>query len=129
MLGDDRQRQRPADIGAALADPFEEAQVLGEAAEGDVLAVVRRRRRLARALGKRLHRPAERRPRLEQRHVGVRVDEVERGGEARETAADHCHLHRIRPRATTASFADVDSRQEAPKTSNSFASMRSRCPR
>ena len=80
VLGEHRQREPRAQIRAALADAVEEAEVLGEAAERDVLAVVGRRLRIALALRQRLHRAAERRPRLVQRHVDACVDEVERRG-------------------------------------------------
>ena len=59
-----------------------------------MLAVVGRRVGVALALGQRLHRAAERRPRLEQRHLVAGVDELERGGEPREAAADHDRPHR-----------------------------------
>ena len=100
-------------------------EVLREAAERDVLAVVRRRLRIAFALRQRLDGAAERRSRLEHRHVGARVDEVECRGEPREAASDDDRLHRTSPFATTASFAGAESRVFSPKTSNPFASMRS----
>ena len=63
-------------------------EVLRAAAERDVLAVVGRRRRVALALGQRLHRAAERRPRLEEGHLVAGVGEVERRGEPGQAAAD-----------------------------------------
>ncbi len=129
VLRDDRQREPLPQHGSAFAHPVEEAQVLREAAERDVLAVVRRRLGIAVARGQRLHRSAERRPRFVERHVDVRVHEIERSREAREPAADDCHLHRTSPRATTASFAGVDKRHDGPNTSKPLASMRSSWPR
>ena len=117
------------EVRASFADPVEKAQVLGEAAERDVLPVVGRRLGVALALGQRLHGTAERRPRLEQRHRGTRIDQVEGGGQACQPAADHSDSHRTRPRATTASFAGAESRHERPKTSNPLASIRSSWPR
>src|SRR5581483_5303229 len=79
VLADDGERQRLAPVRAAVADQVEEAPVLVEAAERDVLAVVGRRRRIACPLGQPLPGPAERRPRLVQRELVARVDELERG--------------------------------------------------
>ena len=112
VLGEHRQREPRAQIRTALADAVEEAEVLGEAAERDVLPVVGRRLGIAVALRQRLHGAAERRARLVHGHVDAGVDELERGGEAREPAADDRDLHRSSPRATTASFAGVDSRHD-----------------
>ena len=78
--------------------------------------------------GQRLHSAAERRARLVDGDVDARIDEVERSCEAREPAAHDGDLHRSRPRATTASFAGVESRHDASKTSKPFASMRSSWP-
>ena len=97
VLADHGQREALPPVGAALADPVEEAQVLLEAAERDVLPVVRRRRRVAVALGQRLDGAAERRARLEQRHLVAAVDELERGGEPGQAAADDGDLHGARP--------------------------------
>ena len=77
--------------------------VLLEAAERDVLAVVGRRRRVALALGQRLHGAAERRPRLVQHDLVAGVDELERGREAGEPAADDRDL----PRATIVTPLDI----------------------
>ncbi len=90
-----------------------------------MLAVIRRRLRVALAFGQGLDGSAERRSRFEHGHVGARVDEVECRGEPRETASDDDRLHRTSPFATTASFAGAESRVFSPKTSNPFASMRS----
>ena len=94
-----------------------------------MLAVVRRRLRIALPLRKRLDGAAERRPRLDHRHVRASVDEVERCCEAGEAAADHNRPHRTSPLATTASFAGAESRVFSPKTSKPFASIRSRVAR
>ena len=125
ILGDDRQREAPAHVRRALADAVEECEVLGEASERDVLAVVGRGFRIPVARGQRLHGAAERRARLVHGHLCARVDEVEPSGQPGETAADHRHLHRTSSRATTASFAGVESRHDSSKTSKPFASMRS----
>ena len=79
-LGDHRQREPRAQIRAALADAIEEAQVLGEATERDVLPVVGRRLGIAVARRQRLHCAAERRARLVHGHVDACIDELERGG-------------------------------------------------
>ncbi len=100
-----------------LADPVEEAQVLGEAAEPDVLAVVGRGLRISLPLRERLNGAAERRPRLEHRHGVARVDEVERRREPREPTAHHRDLHGRSSFATTASLRGVESRTFSPKTS------------
>ena len=52
-----------------------------------MLAVVGRRLRVVLALGKCLHRAAEGRPRLVNRHLDAGVEQVESGGEPREPAA------------------------------------------
>ena len=90
-----------------------------------MLAVVRRRIGIALPFRQRLHRAAERRPRLVDRHVVAAVDEVERSRESGQTAADDRGLHRQSPRATTASFAGAESRVRSPKTSQPLASIRS----
>jgi hypothetical protein len=58
VLADDGQLEPSAAIRAALADPVEEGEILREAPERDVLPVVRRRGRIAVALGQRLDRAA-----------------------------------------------------------------------
>ena len=110
VLVEHRQAEARAEVRAALAYALEEAEVLGEAVERDVLAVVRRRLRVSLALGECLHRAAECRARLMEDDFLPRVHELERGGEAREPAADDRHLQRKTPRATTASFSGVESR-------------------
>src|SRR5690349_7872857 len=104
---DHRQPQLLAPDRFALPDSPEEALPLGEAAEADVLAVVRRRRRVSVARRKRLHRAAEGRPHLVENDLVAPVDQLERGGEARETAADDCRPHRNEP-ATIRSLAGTE---------------------
>ena len=58
-LVDHGQLERPTSDVVRAADPLEEAEILGEAAERDVLAVVRGRIGIALALGQRLHLAAE----------------------------------------------------------------------
>ena len=128
-LVDRRQRERLAAHVPGRADPLQEAQVRGEAAERDVLAVVGRRVGIALARRQRLHLAAEGRARLVERHVVARIDELERRGEPGQPAADHSRLHRRSPAPTTRSFASGDSRTEPPKTSNPSASIRSRVAR
>jgi len=82
----------PLDLVSA-ADPLEERQIVREAAERDVLAVVGRRLGIALPLGQRLHLAAEGRPGLEQRHVVAGVGELERRSESGEAAADHDCFH------------------------------------
>ena len=110
VRGNHGQPEPRAEVRAALPDAVEEAEVFGEAAERDVLAVVRRRLRVSVARGQRLHRAAERRARLVENDLSPCIDELERRGEAREPAADDRDLQRKTPRATTASFAGVESR-------------------
>ena len=101
--GDDRQVEREAAVRASFADAVEEAQVLGEAAERDVLAVVGRRRRIALALRQRLHGAAERRPCLVERDGVALVDELEGGGEPGQATSDDRDLHgRSTPRSDDA---------------------------
>jgi hypothetical protein len=87
-LVDHRKGERLATEGVALPDPGEESRVLLEAAEGDVLAVVRRRRRILLTLGQRLDGTAERRPRFVQEDRVPSIDELERSRQAGEPAAD-----------------------------------------
>ena len=108
-----------------LADPLEEREVLGEAAEGDVLPVVGRRRRIAVALGKRLHGAAERRPGFQQGDVVPRVQQLERRRAAREAAADDHRLHRRSPAPTIRSFVSADRCGGPSKTPKPRASIRS----
>ena len=93
----------PVERSGRAGEP-EELLPGGEAAEADVLAVVGRRRRVALPLRQRLHRAAERRARLEQRHLLARPDQTERGRETGEPAADHDAPHRRRPPPTMRSF-------------------------
>src|SRR4029079_15486923 len=88
LLVDQGQRERLAAERAAPADPLDEAAVLGEAAERDVLAVVRRRRRVTLKLGQRLDGAAQRRTGLVEDDLVPRVDQLERSGQARQPPAD-----------------------------------------
>src|SRR5436190_18486395 len=85
-LVDHRQAQRLAPEGFLLADAGEEAPVGLEAAERDVLAVVRRRWRIALALGQRLDGAAEGGPRLVEDDLVPGVGQLERCREPRQTA-------------------------------------------
>ena len=67
-----------------------------------MLAVVGRRGRIALTLGQRLHRAAERRPRLVERDRVALVGELERGREAGEPASDDSRLHLSSPPADDA---------------------------
>src|SRR5205085_5894515 len=125
-LVDHRQPERLTANQTGRADPLEEAEVRREAAERDVLAVVGRRLRVALARRQRLHLAAERRPRLVERHLVPRVDELERRREPREAAADDGRLHGSIPLPTMRSLASGGSRSEPPKTSKPAASIRSR---
>ena len=89
----DRQSEPRPQIRTALADALEKAEVLGEAAERDVLPVVRRRLGIALARRECLHRAAERRPRLVEDDVRARVHELERRGEPCQATADDRHPH------------------------------------
>jgi hypothetical protein len=125
MLVDHAQPERtPGDVTGA-ADPLEEKQVLGEAAERDVLAVVRRRLGIAPAARQRLNPAAQRRPRLEQGHLVAGVDELERRREPGEAAPDDRRLHRASAAPTTRSFVTGDSDCDPAKTSKPFFSIRS----
>ena len=93
ILADHGQLEPPSPVGAAFADALEEGEVLREAAERDVLPVVGRRRRVAVALRERLDGAAQRRPRLGELDIVTGIDELERGGEARQPAADDGDLH------------------------------------
>ena len=93
LLGDHRQREPLPQIRLALAHAVEKAQVLGEAPERDVLTVVGRRVGISVALRQRLHRASERRSGLVQGHLDPGVEQLERGGEPREPAADDGDLH------------------------------------
>ena len=88
VLVDHGQRERLAPERLALADPLDEAPVLREATERDVLAVVGRRRRVALALGQRLDGAPERRSRLVEDDLVAGVRQFQRRGQAGEPAAD-----------------------------------------
>src|SRR3954454_19725171 len=85
-LVEHRELQRHAPHRGRLADPLEEAQVLGEAAERDMLAVVGLRVQVGIAPRKRLYSAAQPRPRLVERHLVPGVHELERRTQARKTA-------------------------------------------
>ena len=125
VLAEHRQREPRAEVRAPFADPVEEAEVLGETAERDVLPVVGGRLGVALALGQRLHGAAQRRPCLEHRYGMARVGEVERRREAGQAPSYDRHLHGRSPFATTASLRGVESRGFSPNTSNPRASIRS----
>ena len=73
-----------------------------------MLTVVGRRRRIALARGKRLHRAAEGRPRFQQRYVVSGVEQLERGRAARKASAHDRRLHRRSPPPTIRSFVNAD---------------------
>jgi hypothetical protein len=75
------------------SDPLQEVEVLGAAPEGDVLAIVGRRRRVSLPLGERLDRAPERRSRLDEVDLVAGVCELERRREASEPAADDDDPH------------------------------------
>ena len=125
MLVDHRQLKGHAPHRADLADAVEEAQVLGEAAERDVLPVVGRRLRVALAPRQRLHRAAERRPRLVQGHLVPAVHELERRAQAGEAAPDDRDSHRSSPAPMIRSFVSDESLTDPSKTSKSRDSIRS----
>ena len=129
MLVEHGQLELQAANRARLADPVEEAQVLGEAAERDVLAVVGRRFGIAVAARQGLHGAAEGGPRLVHRYLMARVGQVERRRQPREPAAHDRHLHLKNPAPTMRSFVSGESRSEPSKTSKPRASIRSRVAR
>ena len=91
-----------------------------------MLAVVGRRLRVSVALGERLHRTAQRRPRLVERDGVALVGELQRGREPREPASDDGEVHgRIAPAPTIRSFVKGDSCGGPSNTSNPRSSMRS----
>jgi hypothetical protein len=120
----DGQDEPSTHVRGAFTDAIEEPEVLAEAAEGDVLAVVRRRGRVALPLRQRLHRTAEGRPRLVHGHVVTGVDELQCSRQSRQTAADDRRLHQS-PRPTMRSFVSADSRGGPSKTSKPRSSIRS----
>ena len=125
VLVDHGQLERLAPDRAALADPREEAQVLGETAERDVLPVVGRRLGIALAPRQGLDRASERRPRLVQRHLVARVDQLESRAQAGEPSSHDRCSHRSSPAPTMRSLVSGESRREPSNTSNPRASMRS----
>ena len=83
-----------------------------------MLAVVGRRRRIALALGQRLHGAAERRPRLVERDGVALVGELERGREPGQPASDDGGVHgRSTPAPTMRSFVSGESCGGPPNTS------------
>src|SRR5262249_16331992 len=116
--------RQPLHLSGA-ADPFEEREVLGEAAERDVLAVVGWWLRIAFTLGQRLHLAAERRPCLVKGHFVAAVHELPRGSGPGQAAPDYRGPHRASAAPTTRSFATGESVGAPPKTSNPSASIRS----
>ena len=123
---DHGQLEREPAVGAALADAVEEAQVLGEAAERDVLAVVGRRGRITLTLRQRLHGAAERRPRLVERDRVALVGELERGRETGQPASDdRAFMAGALPAPTMRSFVSGESCGGPPNTSNPRFSIRS----
>ena len=114
VLGDYRERERLPPDRPGLAHALEEAEVLGAAAERDVLAVVGRRIRVALAHRQGLHRAAEGRPRLEDGDVVAGFGEVERGREAGKASAHDDSFHRA---ATARTLPTAESRGRLVKTS------------
>src|SRR5262249_28160248 len=126
LLVDDREAERLAPQRRSLSDPLDEAPVLAEAAEGNVLAVVGRRRRILLPLGQGLDRSPAGRPRLVQNDLVPRIDEFEGGGQAGEPAPDDGDpLGHSRFAPTIRSLVNVDSRGGPSKTSKPLASIRS----
>src|SRR5919201_1415083 len=116
VLVDDRQRKALTAERAELPDPAQECLVALEAPEGDVLAVVGRRGRIALTLGERLDGTAQRRPRLVERDLGPGVHQAQRGREAGQAPSyDHC-LHNSAD-ATILSLVGSDSRGGPANTS------------
>jgi hypothetical protein len=101
-----------------LAEILDEAEVGGAAAQRDVLAVVRRRRRVALALRQRLDGAAERRAGLQHHHLVALGAQVERSCCARDAAADDDGPHSgTSPRPTMASLRAVGTLGRRVKTS------------
>ena len=93
VLGDNWEPEPHAPNRRGLADLRDEVQIRGAAPEGDVLAVVRRRARVTLPFRQGLHRPAERRPRLEEADVVALLRELERRREPGEPTADDRDPH------------------------------------
>src|SRR5437773_11877233 len=124
-LVDDREVEWDADGRARASDAIEEREVLLEAPECNVLPVVGRRIRIAFAARKRLHLAAEGRARLEHENLVPGINELERGAEPGEAAADDGRPHLRRPPPTIRSFVSVERCGGPAKTSKPRASMRS----
>src|SRR5919197_1868193 len=122
---DHGQREPRAPHGGRLTDLVEECEVLAEAAERDVLAVVGRRLRIVFTLRKRLHGAAQSRTRLEQRDVVTVLQQLERRSEARQTTSDDNRLQRRSPSPTMRSFVNAERCGGSSNTSNPADSMRS----
>ena len=90
-----------------------------------MLAVVGWWIRIALTARQRLHLAADGRARLVDDDVVPGVDELERGGEAREPAADDCRPHLRRPSPTILSFVSAERCGGPEKTSKPRASIRS----
>src|SRR5438132_10730372 len=118
VVAEHREPEPRAQDRASLADPPEEAEVLGEAAERDVLAVVGRRLRVALPPRQGLHRASEGRPRLVERHLVPGVRELEGRTQPREPSSydGDPHLRSAAPKVR--SFVSGESRSEPSKTSN-----------
>jgi len=129
VLADHRECEPAAEHRGGLPDPVEEEEVGRTAAEGDVLSVVGRGARVALPLGQGLDGAAEGRPRLEQRHLLARVDQVERSREPGEPPAYDDGPHRTSTDPTMRSFVSVGIAVRPSKTSKPAASIRSRIAR
>jgi hypothetical protein len=125
VFPDDGQHERLPPNRASLADPLEEAEVLREAAERNVLPVVRSGLRIAFAPRQGVHRAAEPRASFVEHHLVALLDKLERCAETRETPSDDGDSHRRSPAPTMRSFVSGESRTEPSKTSNPRASIRS----
>src|SRR5712691_2566854 len=124
-LVDHREAQPLASERSVLPDPGKEAPVGLEAAERDVLAVVRRRRRVAFALGQRLDGAAEGGPRLVKDDLVSCVDQPERRREACEPSSHNRDPQGKKLAPTIRSFVSRESRGGPSKTANPLASIRS----
>ena len=125
VLVDHGQVERDADDRTRAPDPIEKGEVVLEAAECDVLPVVRRWIRIALTARQRLHLAAEGRTCLEDDDLLTCVDELERGAEPGEPAADDGHPHRRKPPPTIRSLVSAERCGGPAKTSKSRASIRS----
>src|SRR5918996_1096780 len=125
VFGDRGQGEPAAPDGLRLPDVLEEAEVLREAAQRDVLAVVGRRVRIALAPGERLDGAAERWPRLHHGDLVASAHELERRREARQPPADDDRPHSA---ATARTLPAAERRGRSLKTSKSRARICSRRP-